>query len=292
MRDEIRRQAADHEGIVARRLLRAPGTAYPNDVDWATRDLRAVFPGVYVTGWGPITQRQEWRAATLTAPNTSLQVASAGAFWAIRPNPGPFVTVVRPGNRGVNHSGRLRVAYSRTLTGNTITIDGISTTTPERTIIDLWPHLNAWDRSKMLREALRLKVTTPIDLLAVLHRHRRRAGVGLLRAELQARMHLPFDRCKSDGEAFGLVVLDEAGVAIPLVNEVIAGEEADFCWPDLREIVEIDGPQWHRFKEEDARKTAVWTAAGYGVGRIDSDLLFAEPAELLRLSPPPRHGGR
>jgi len=54
---------------------------------------------------------------------------------------------------------------------------------------------------------------------------------------LARRSSLPFHRCRSDAEAFGLVVLDEAGVPLPAVNRRIAGEEADFCWPDVRVIV-------------------------------------------------------
>lgn len=289
MRSAIRELASRQDGLVGRWQLATEEDALKcARADWALRDLRRVFPGVCITGWGPLTQRQIWRAATLTAPDTALHVASAAGLLGMRPDPGRFVTVVRPGNRGANRSGRLRVAYSTTLEPDLTVADGIPTTTAERTLVDLWPHLHAHDRSKMLREALRLGLTTAPALLSALHRHRRRLGATALRTEVLARIDLPFDRCKSDGEAFGLVVLQDAGVPIPEVNARFAGEEADFCWPDLRHIIEIDGPQWHRFKEEDARKTATWVAAGFRVDRIPSDLVFAEPQELLRLAPPPR----
>ena len=44
-------------------------------------------------------------------------------------------------------------------------------------------------------------------------------------------------------------------------------------WPERRLIVEIDGPQYHQFAEEDARKQRVWEAAGYTVRRIRSDVV-------------------
>lgn len=283
--DIIRPRASAQQGVLSRwQLLQDTGAGA---ADWATADLRRPFSGVYLTGWGPITPRQTWLAATLTAPETALDRAAAGAFWEILRDTGHLITVVRPGNRGRNRSGRLVVRYSRTLEGNVVTVDGIRVTTPERTIIDLWPHLSPWARSKMLREALRKQVTTPALLLAAIHSHQRRAGVGVLRAEILDRIHLPFDRCRSDAEAYGLVILDDAGVEIPQVNERFADEEADFCWADRRDITEIDGPQWHRFKEDDARKTVIWTRAGYRVRRIDSELVFREPAALLRLAPPP-----
>jgi very-short-patch-repair endonuclease len=69
------------------------------------------------------------------------------------------------------------------------------------------------------------------------------------------------------------------------VNARIAGEEADLTWPKPRVIIEIDGPQYHQFPDEDARKVRVWRAAGYDVRRISSDLVYREPAALLRLVP-------
>ena len=95
-------------------------------------------------------------------------------------------------------------------------------------------------------------------------------------------MRLPFGDCRSDAEARGLEVLDAARLEIPAVNEIIAGEEADFSWARLRLIVEIDGPDFHRFADEDARKTAAWRAAGWTVRRIPSDRVYDAPRELVR----------
>jgi very-short-patch-repair endonuclease len=64
----------------------------------------------------------------------------------------------------------------------------------------------------------------------------------------------------------------------PQVNVRYAGEEADLSWPDLRHILEIDGPQFHRDPVEDARKEARWAAEGWTVGRVSSDVVFDEPA--------------
>ena len=286
MTHDLRTQAWTQEGIVARWHLVGEGVA-PGAADWAMRELRRPFSGVSVTGWGPVTVQQQRWAATLTAPDTALSLASAGGFWKIRHDLGYYVTVTRPGTRGRTRSGRLHVCYSKTLAGNVVVVNGLRVTTPERTIIDLWPSMDATARSKMLREALRLQVTNPLELLAVLHTHRGRRGVARLRDELLRRMHLPFHRCRSDAEAFALVVLDDAGIPPPHVNKRFAGEEADLCWPERQEIIEIDGPQFHRFKDEDARKTAIWTAAGLRVRRISSDLLFTQPSQLLLLAPPP-----
>ena len=51
-------------------------------------------------------------------------------------------------------------------------------------------------------------------------------------------------------------------------------------------IVEIDGPQFHQFPDEDARKERVWRAAGYDVRRIASDVAYDAPGELVSAAAP------
>src|SRR5947208_11630367 len=75
----------------------------------------------------------------------------------------------------------------------------------------------------------------------------------------------------------------------------IAGEEADLSWPVLRLIVEIDGGPFHLDVGEDARKQAVWEAAGWTLKRIDADDVYERPRHLLAVAPnvprPPPIGG-
>lgn len=82
-------------------------------------------------------------------------------------------------------------------------------------------------------------------------------------------------------------MLDAARIEIPAVNVRIAGEEADLSWATPHLIVEIDGPDYHRFADEDARKTAVWRRVGWEVRRIPSGLVFDEPRALLALATAP-----
>ena len=55
----------------------------------------------------------------------------------------------------------------------------------------------------------------------------------------------------------------------------MAGHEADLVDHGRRLIVEIDGPQYHLFPDEDARKEAAWREAGYDVIRRSSDDVFS-----------------
>ena len=77
---------------------------------------------------------------------------------------------------------------------------------------------------------------------------------------------------------------NEPAAPQPLLNTEAAGEEADLTFHDRKVIIEIDGPQFHRFKDEDARKEARWRKAGYTVRRIDSDRVYDEPGHLVALA--------
>ncbi|MEP6953460.1 MAG: hypothetical protein ABI950_05280 [Solirubrobacteraceae bacterium] len=55
------------------------------------------------------------------------------------------------------------------------------------------------------------------------------------------------------------------------MNATIAGEEADLSWPAVRHIVELGGPDFHRFPDADLAKQATWERAGWVVARLHTD---------------------
>jgi very-short-patch-repair endonuclease len=86
--------------------------------------------------------------------------------------------------------------------------------------------------------------------------------------------------------------LEDAFIALatdlpePLVNTVHEGEELDFCWPDCRLNVEVDGPGHRRpaVKRADARRDGKLKAAGYTVVRLtDVELKRAPNAALEKV---------
>ena len=80
----------------------------------------------------------------------------------------------------------------------------------------------------------------------------------------------------SSGNARDLVLAYAKGIGCTRagVIETTFREEADLAWPDLKRIIEIDGPQYHRFPEEDARKQGIWERAGFTVRRRPSDAVY------------------
>ncbi len=284
----VRKLLTAQDGVVAWRQLVALGLS--KDVaSRVVRDWTELHDGVWFAGFSEPTKEQRWRAATLSAPRSVLSHASAADFYGLRQQPGGVPTITRPGRSGkqlvgARSAGPLLVHYSTTLNGNVVKRHGFWVTTVERTIIDLSPHLADHERRKLLREALRLRKVTIASMTAALVTHEGRRGTVALKTLVARYARLRLDRCRSDAEAYALEILDEAGLALPEVNVDIAGEEPDLSWAELNLIIEIDGPGFHVLKDEDARKTSVWTQAGQRVRRISSDTVFATPRELVELA--------
>jgi hypothetical protein len=223
-------------------------------------------------------------AATLTAPDCVLSHASAGACWGFRRFEGAFETVTRPGDGGPRRLGGVLVCRSRTLEDDTIRHAGIGITAAPRTLIDLAPRLGERATGRAFREALRLETTGAGEVLSAVSRHRGGRGTGLL-GQLAARYaSVPYGRTRSDAEGRALELLHDAGVEPPRANTRIAGEDADLAWPERRLIIEIDGPQYHRFPDEDGRKQWRWEGARYTVRRIGSDGIYDRPERLIALA--------
>ena len=243
--------------------------------------LIIVFDGVYAVAPAGDDPRTRWMAATLTTPGSVLSHASAGAAYRIRILKAQFETVARHGNGGPERKGGVLILRTNRIEATTL--EGIPITTPERTLIDLAPHLNDTDLARAVREAMRLKHTTSSDLFVALARHRGRRGTRRLYEIASRYAGLPINRTRSDAEALALHLLRANP---PEVNKRIAGEEADLSWPAEKHIVELDGPQFHLDAAEDLRKQRLWERAGWAVRRLPTDDVYLHPERLIAAALP------
>jgi very-short-patch-repair endonuclease len=266
--------AREQEGVVATWQLLERGMTR-DAVRHQTAALRRIHDGVWVTGDAPLTRRQRVWAAALTSPGRVVSHASAGDAYGFRPWQAGFEVVTERGNGGPRHQDGVLVC--RTGHIDATDLHGLPITTPERTIADLWPALHERARTKMLREALRLRATTVPRLDAHLSNAPPRRRPSTLTRFCKRYEHLQLHRCRSDAEARAVELIADARLPIPDINHRRATEEADLSWPERRLIVEIDGDRFHRDKAEDARKTAIWKAAGWRVRRARSDDVFDTP---------------
>src|SRR5215213_5089282 len=207
--------------------------------------LVQLHDGVYAVAPVLDERSTRWMAATLTAPDSVLSHASAAAAWGFRACNAPFEVITRRGSGGPERKDDVLVCRSQTV--DATTLEGIPITTPERTLIDLAPRLHERALARAVREAMRLRTTTPSDVFIT------------------------------------LALLRDAGHSAPGVNEEIEGEEADLSWPDRRLIVELDGPQFHLDASEDQRKQGIWETAGWTVRRLPTDAVYLDPGRLTAL---------
>jgi hypothetical protein len=156
-----------------------------------------------------------------------------------------------------------------------------------RTLLDL-ARIGISDRAlaRAVREAVRLRRTSTAALTDYLIVRKGFRGTRRLARTLARYSGLPLDRARSGAEVLAMEILRDARRPMPLLNDRIAGEEADLSWREYRLIIEIDGGPFHLDVGEDARKQALWEAAGWEVRRIDSDDVYEHPHVLLALSPP------
>ena len=244
---------------------------------------RVVHPGVYVLNHAPLERRQLWFAAALTAPGTALSHGSAGACYGFYRFQRGYEVLTRPGQGGRRRQGRVLVFHSKVLGGEVTRHQGVPITTAARVLVDLAPGLDGKRLGRAFRESIRLNQTTARRVLTTLNRHRGRAGTPLLRDLATRYATIPYHRTRSDPEGRGLEILHDVGAPPPRVNVKVAREEADMVWDGL--IIEIDGPQYHLFADEDARKEEVWRRAGYTVWRLPSDAIYRTPGELIAIAP-------
>jgi very-short-patch-repair endonuclease len=282
MDSHLRWLAESQEDVVAAWQLRAAGWSCKK-VRHRSRDWRALHDGVFLLTMAPASRQQRWFAAVLTAPGSVLSHGSAGACYGFYRFDKGYEVVTRPGKGGRRRLGAVVVCRSSCLDGDLTRFGRLPVTTAARVLIDLAPGLDERRLGRAFREAIRLKRTTAGRVLNAVERHRGRRGTAALRVLATRYAGLPYRRTRSDAECRALEVLHEAGREAPKVNVKVAGVEADLVWPERRLIVEIDGPQFHQFAEEDARKEQAWHAAGFTVRRIGSDEVYDAAGRLVAL---------
>ena len=155
---------------------------------------------------------------------------------------------------------------------------GIPITAPARTLIDYASTTGTTEAERAIAEAFALKLVTETELIAAIDRGPHRAGVARVRAIL-GRPGGP-RRTRSGGERAMLRVIRAARLPVPLTNHPVGGFNADFFWPEVGLIVEVDGGDFHRPRpafERDHRRDIVHKDAGHEVLRVSGQQLDQEP---------------
>jgi hypothetical protein len=222
--------------------------------------LHRLYRGVYAVGHTIVNREGRWLAAVLACGDgAALSHRTAAALWGIRPTASARIDVTVPRTSGVRSSSAIVVHRPRQ-PAETTRLDGIPVTTPGQTLADLATALprRQLEKAVEMAEVRRLHVAPPRD----------HAGLQRLR---QAAVHALPATTRSPLEDAFLELCDNHGIPRPLVNTVVEGYEVDFCWPELRLIVETDGFEHHGTRaafERDRARDARLTARGWRVVRL------------------------
>ena len=258
----VARIAARQHGVVSFQQLIAAGL----DPSGIWRRVRAgrlhrIHRGVYAVAHRNLTHQGWWMAAVLACGQGAvLSHRSAAMHWGLlNPTNGP-VDVTIPTRGGRRRRQGIRVHRSTCLTPKAATIrQGIPTTTPARTILDL---RRVVDRPTLEAAIAQAEIRRlPIPALHGIH-------------------HAP---TRSELERRFLRLCRRHGLPKPEVNVRVGPYEVDFLWRDRRLIVETDGWETHGTRsafEADRARDVELKSLRYEVVRVTYWQVAQDPAHV------------
>jgi very-short-patch-repair endonuclease/predicted transcriptional regulator of viral defense system len=237
---------------------------------------------VYLIGPAPPTLRARARAATMTCgEGAAVSHRTAAALYGLMPPRGD-VHVTVPGRNPGNRQG-VQIHRVTTLSFDEIVVrDGLTLTSPARTICDVAGTEPLTEAERALSEARVQRLVTTRALERVIERTPTLKGSSVIRSLLRASEESGYTRSEAERRLRRLA--QAAGIDQPLVNVPLLGFVVDFLWPDQRLVVEVDGYQFHGHRqrfESDRRRDQQLVAAGYRVIRVTWIQLRDEPIAVI-----------
>lgn len=272
--------AERQHGIVSIRQLTGP-LGYSRR--WVGRQSQAgtlhrLYTGVYAVGHTDLSPRGECLAAVLSCgPRALLSHYSAAWLWGLaRHSPAPF-HVTAPSPRAARSSVRLHRSSSL-VDADRAVVDNIPVTAVARTLLDQAAEVQPRRLDALLERSEQLGLFDLREVDELLGRNRGHHGAGRLRRA--ADNYRPPRFTRSGAERFLLDRIERLGLPTPATGFNVCGHEVDFCWPELRLVVELDFFETHGTRAafaRDRRRREDLLLAGYMVSTVTGERLDAEP---------------
>jgi len=224
-------------------------------------------------------------AVLASGPEAALSHHSAAMLWELRNYSERRAEVTIP--RKSTSTKQIR-RHHKPLPSDEVTVEeGIPVTTVPRTILDLAAIEPTDVVENLLRESEFLQLTDRLSLPDLIERYPGRRGTRKVRLALERLREEPSGRKRSPLEERFAPFLRLHHLPLPRFNAwILLGDkryQVDCHWPDLRQIVELDGWDGHStrtaFREDRARDRRL-LAAGYRVAHITWNQLDDAPAEI------------
>jgi very-short-patch-repair endonuclease len=282
---EIAQLAGAQRGRVSRAQLLAAGIdRHAIDRRIGGSRLIRIHPGVYAVGHAAEVELGDETAALLTCgPRALLSHRSAATLWGLRAGVARPIHIMLPdGEHGPSPDGVI-VHRSTILRRRDARIhQGLPVTSPARALLDIAAGLPPSDVELAFAEGIALKIVSESDVREITSRaggHPGRAPLAQLTREGAGG-----SLTESDGEKLLLKLIREAQLPQPRTQYPVLSYKADFAWPALKLIVEVDGYATHSSRAamtRDRRRDVRLQQAGWTVLRFTTLQVELEPYAVL-----------
>jgi len=280
--------ATAQHGVVSRAQLETVGLgrgAISRRV--AAGRLHRLHRGVYAVGHTALRPLAQETAALLACGSTAvISHRSAALLWGLLPIYDGPVDVTAAGRDCRSRVGIRAHTSVHLPREDRARRKGLPVTTPERTLVDVAPGLEAGVLERAFEEAIVQRLTDHAGVAAVLHRRPGRPGSSALR-DLLGRLEGP-QLTRSEAEKRMLGLVRAAALPAPQTNVRIGPYEVDAVWNEQRVIVEVDGYAFHSSRaafERDRARDADLQARGFRVVRVTWRQIVDRPeATIARIA--------
>lgn len=213
-----------------------------------SRRLHPWYPGVYAVGHRALGVHGRRKAAELAGgPGAALCCQTAADFRNVKPNVSGTIHLWVPNQQGRGIRGIVPHRFGDLLDHDLEVVDGIRTTTPMRTLVDMarW-----WSLEQIARAFDRTEENRQFDLnrlQELLARRPRRPGAPKLRHVLD--MYQGPEPTLTELEKRGLQLIRKARLPKPAMQWHTSEGRVDFYWPEARLILEMDSFRWHKQRQ-------------------------------------------
>jgi len=245
-----------------------------------TGRLHEIHRGVYAVGHSVLSPHGHWHAAVLAGgPGAVLSHRAAAGLWGLRDTRALELTSPRHLRRpGI-------VTHRATLPPDELDRHaGIPVTSAARTLFDMAAVLPRPDVEAAMHQSEFRNLTGPLSLGALVARYPGRRGSATIRSILEDAKQTT-GITKSDLEKAFLSFLDDHALPRPMRNFFVGGYEADFAWPTVKLIVELDSWEAHSGRrpfESDRLRDRKLLLAGWRTLRVTARMLDRDLERDLR----------
>jgi very-short-patch-repair endonuclease len=239
--------------------------------------------GVYAVGHtAPAPLADETAALLACGDHAVLSHRTAARMWKLTPDQDTDIDVTVRGRHGPQPAGVRVHRTTRLSHGEVRIVERLPVTSPLRTLLDLAAVVDLRTLERAVEEAMIQKLTSERALRATLAAVKGRKGSPNLSAILEQHREPGVLRSRAERRLRELIRL--AQLPEPKTNVPMHGVEADFYWPDLRVVIEVQSQKFHLTRaalERDTRKAAKLTAAGLTVSYVTWTQMEREPFAVV-----------